>query len=610
MAAPSYARSPVVLIGRSNWDEWYIVIRASATAQGIWNLVNPDVTAEESVPLVRPQKPTVASINPEKNTLAELSTAERELYRIQLSDYQYESTRYDQEFRALNGFTARILESIAQQIIPYTYYCDTPKDILAKLKQQFAPTDKTREKEVLVRYQQLCEPPQSRNLEQWLSKWEVTYHEAVKLGLPNVQGTRAVDDFVLAIRNVDPAFYGYWTNHLENTNTYPTLNDIVDKFRKQLRKDVVVKGGQHGAFAASYQNRSLDSTRTDQQALSKCICGEQHRYSNCPYLVESIRPQKWKPDLAIERTIKQALERSEILREQVERARKWAATHRTTHVPEPAQESTQESDPVIPTGFATQVTRSGIYPLRDSFILDSGASTHVCNNPQRIYNLQPCKGDNQRLLTGSHQEVIEGFGSVDICVQTPNGQERTTTLYNVALVPTFHTNLVSFKRFQAIGGHWDTRTRCLTYNGQSFCKVLSKHDQFVLEYIPTTQRCILETPLDQPDAKPLPTAASSINLLDEPATDYTDSPTSTPTPIPTPTPDSTPTPDPTPTPPGLLTPSEDSTRSSTRTLQSGTQTLQATAGTPASRMSKVNATLSKDNILSTRTRNRKGGTPG
>ena len=68
-----------------------------------------------------------------------------------------------------------------------------------------------------------------------------------------------MDDFVQSVSDAEPTFYGYWTHHLENTDVYPTLSEIVDKFRKHLRKNTGLKGGSHGIFAASFRGEELHS---------------------------------------------------------------------------------------------------------------------------------------------------------------------------------------------------------------------------------------------------------------------------------------------------------------------------------------------------------------
>ena len=508
----SILRTTVMLIGRSNWDQWYLIIEATAKTHQIWDFVKPEATVFEPE---EPIEPTAQTINSSKTELGTLDSRETQLYTIMMARYEKEFTKYEQKMKALNGFTVRILESLSQAIVPYVYHCKSPNEMLVKLKQQFATTDKTREKEVLVRYREMCKPPSTKNLEQWLSKWEITHREALELQLPDVQGTRAVDDFVQALRNTDPAFYGYWTNHLENTDIYPSLSDIVDKFRKQQRKEAALNP-QHGAFTASFQGEHAKSPRK----YTNCVCGQDHHFSECPYLMESQRTAGWTPDPETERRVMEKLENPR-LREAVEWARNFvryrSQSHNVSQHGTPRHNSSQhdtsqhqetpDTDELagFPASFTTEIAsgETEVYPLRDSFILDSGAGVHVCNNPRRLRNLRPAA--NKFLITGSHREVINGFGEVDIVVQAPNGQWRTTTLKDVALVPTFHTSVVSYKCFEKAGGSWDTRAKTLMYSSKTFCQILDKHGQFVVEY----------TPLDAPPTEnPMCTTSIYTGLMD------------------------------------------------------------------------------------------------
>ena len=87
------------------------------------------------------------------------------------------------------------------------------------------------------------------------------------------------------------------------------------------------------------------------------------------------------------------------------------------------------------------------YQFRDSFILDSGSNGHICNRHSRLQNLRPASEDDF-LYAGNTIIPIESFGTATITVQTPRGSEQIR-LENVALVPSFHTNVASLRRFKA-----------------------------------------------------------------------------------------------------------------------------------------------------------------
>ena len=67
--------------------------------------------------------------------------------------------------------------------------------------------------------------------------------------------------------------------------------------------------------------------------------------------------------------------------------------------------------------YSTDITGCMDYVLRDSFILDCGATTHVCNNCHQFQTY--IEATNQHLYTGDQTITILGFGTVNITVQLP-----------------------------------------------------------------------------------------------------------------------------------------------------------------------------------------------
>src|SRR6266487_3203976 len=121
------------------------------------------------------------------------------------------------------------------------------------------------------------------------------------------------------------------------------------------------------------------------------------------------------------------------------------------------------------------------YALANSFILDSGAIVHVCNNRTRIRNLRPAHSDDY-LLAGKDTIPIEGFGSVEISVERESGGKRQIVLENTAFVPSFHTSVVSLRKFRQRNVYWDMENLQLVWEGKTFCKTPERHGQWVLEY--------------------------------------------------------------------------------------------------------------------------------
>jgi hypothetical protein len=122
------------------------------------------------------------------------------------------------------------------------------------------------------------------------------------------------------------------------------------------------------------------------------------------------------------------------------------------------------------------------YELKDSWILDSGANSHVCNNSTR-FNFDRKASKSDRLISGKTEYQIEAFGSVEITIQSLKGP-KSIILANVALVPGFFTSIASLNRFTSKGVHFDTQRSHLHENSTTFCTVEHVGDHWALEHQP------------------------------------------------------------------------------------------------------------------------------
>jgi len=127
----------------------------------------------------------------------------------------------------------------------------------------------------------------------------------------------------------------------------------------------------------------------------------------------------------------------------------------------------------------TATTQSD-YHLRNNHLLDPAANAHVCNNPAKFCDLRPATEDDF-LFAGNTVIPINGFGKVDIAVKTPNGR-RKMTLFETALVPSFHTSFVSMRKLKAKEVYWDMEHDRLMKNGKTLCVMGDHYDQWTLEF--------------------------------------------------------------------------------------------------------------------------------
>ena len=240
--------------------------------------------------------------------------------------------------------------------------------------------------------------------------------------------------------------------------------------------------------------------------MYKCVCGDEHRYSQCHYLIESIRPANWKPDPGTKEKFDKAMAHLKpYQRACIKRAREWAKKNTTpgqsgTKSPDSATTPAPSAPPAIMTAsHSFQVSETVMLPqyeLYDSTILDSGATCHVGNQRAKFTSFTPAIQEDY-LYSGTTTTQITGYGTLPIRVHTPgypNG--RIVQVTNVACVPCFHTSVISLRLFNEKGVFWDNQNSRLTYGKNlPFAETPMIHNQWVLEYnpLPALSQAILQT---------------------------------------------------------------------------------------------------------------------
>lgn len=125
------------------------------------------------------------------------------------------------------------------------------------------------------------------------------------------------------------------------------------------------------------------------------------------------------------------------------------------------------------------------YPLRHSFILDSGATCHITNNPDYIYNYQP-PSNGDFVWAGNDRIWIKGYGTI-ILHLTYKQRPRRLVLDHVAICPDLLCNLVSFRKLRQTGIWWDTKsepTALRKLDGTIISELSEQYGQWVLDQTP------------------------------------------------------------------------------------------------------------------------------
>ena len=178
-----------------------------------------------------------------------------------------------------------------------------------------------------------------------------------------------------------------------------------------------------------------DDHKMNKKGRKPCLCGaEQHSWKKCWYLHPSLRPKDWAVDPEVQKRVDEELKKPyvrnivEKLRKEVEDSKQPQATIGEAEIDQHAAYTAAFS------------SLGSTYPLFNSFILDSGATTHICNDPKWFTDLQPASG---LLVAGENEATVKGYGTVYITLTRPSGEDRVK-LGNVTFAPKFQTSIVSF----------------------------------------------------------------------------------------------------------------------------------------------------------------------
>lgn len=207
--------------------------------------------------------------------------------------------------------------------------------LLRTLRDSVAPNALVYKGTIAEKWRKVLDDHQGRrNLNAWIQDAKTTYQQAKDLNLPCVTGSEAEEALYAILDEVHPVFAGYNRERRSENNTMEgAFLDIINEFERSWQgKKLVVKrvGTETGKILRNTTKvhsyaATLKGTTGN---LPPCVCGENHRYSTCPYLVESARSKGWSPDSVKQQEIEQALSNDDRLKQAVERGRKFARVNR------------------------------------------------------------------------------------------------------------------------------------------------------------------------------------------------------------------------------------------------------------------------------------------
>ncbi|KAM4067597.1 hypothetical protein HRG_012312 [Hirsutella rhossiliensis] len=445
----------------------------ATSSHNVWEYLDPSIKEGKPV-LQQPVEPTFSQINPEASELVDLTLKEFRLLEFLHTQYRSKLQGHRDQVKALASLQQHIVKTIGNYYSTIAEEHDVAKQ-LSLLQARVAPTDWALEREVLQRYRSTLQSPERTKVEAWITQWQKVLTEAKQLGLPDVQGLRPTQDFLQAVSLINAPFTDYWVNKMGDDaacgkptwkNEFPDGIKISEIFERAHR--IKAANNQKGSFGASFQGKEASDSKSkhdnnqreengwkssrNSAGVPLCVCGKYHRFSECFYLIELIRPDGWKANEKVEKKIRDVQDSTPWVRKVIADTQKrmqketedsslkgaaFASFHTKSSPHNPPS-----PPPTTTTSFSVG---KPIYQLRDSFILDFGSDTHICNDQSRFLEYTAL-AEPEELFAGDSQLQILGYGMVRMRLE-----DGLFQLNDVAFVPNFHTNIASLDRFLAKG---------------------------------------------------------------------------------------------------------------------------------------------------------------
>ncbi|KAI1005481.1 hypothetical protein K3495_g2733 [Podosphaera aphanis] len=394
--------------------------------------------------------------------------------------------------------------------------------MLVNLANTFAPNDENYKQELEEKWASLQKRwTKGRNVEEWVHEWEVVYNKMEKLKLPEDQDMKPVRNFLSVVSSLDQGFADMYNMDISKGKIidFPTIIKVFKSYRR-TSTNMLKAQPQHGAFPTlsgfnergeQSANHELLPSNPNKTKADKCPCSNhhfRHRPNTCWSLIPSSPPKGWKPDPEKAKKVAHRIDTDPVLRTKVEEWRKnWKPKkdYQSSNSSHESSSTRPDSPPVVAIATSSrmsaftissqvkslsesyfQVSESvvkPIYDLQKSWILDSGATLHVCNNKAKLEDFVPSSSD----VLWARDTVIPiiGYGSATVKVKSPKYTDgRPLKLVNVACVPNLHTSVFSLRLLIAAGVHWDTRNSILTYDGKHYADTPMLYNQWVLQFEP------------------------------------------------------------------------------------------------------------------------------
>ncbi|KAF2621446.1 hypothetical protein BU25DRAFT_354400, partial [Macroventuria anomochaeta] len=458
-------KTSVILSKPDDWELWLLVKRDIAERHDIWPYVDPSLSADE-LPQLKHEKPKEKPIwkfirrqlsqeEQEDIDIEDLSDQELSAYNTWTKKYEREAAIWQRKQNAVKDLNIEIIRTVDAKHLNLIINCRDPYSRLTTLKKHLCLSVGERNRQLRIRYQAVCTRPKKASLDTWLDEWVTVARLLQEAGMPKVNGNRAQEDFILSIRGLDNSWAAVKLDEMitkdQEGEQYMSTANLVAKFRSYYQQTSPVASSL-GTFATLGVAAKPDGPTASRGSTQRmvCLCGDEHRFKDCPYINHSLRPRNWRPNHSVQRKFDELRQQSrnlaaKALRRVESQLKKDGKL--TEDVIRQSTISMDDGQPVRSTTHCNAMLQTTAIadqtqpPLLTRWILDPGEPTDY-------------------VYAGGVLAQIEEWGEVVLNVSTPTGQSQMKLTY-VAYIPGFFTSVVGLSRSRPLGVHFDSGRDCL-----------------------------------------------------------------------------------------------------------------------------------------------------
>ncbi|KAG9388512.1 hypothetical protein A1F94_001404 [Pyrenophora tritici-repentis] len=464
-------KTTVILEKPSDWQEWLFLRRDKATLNGIWEYCNPDMSQHELKKLIEPVRPTPATVAEGVTLRSQLTHEQRLDYQDLLDAWEYDQKTYLHRQKALNELTSEIAQTTARSNLYLLEGKSTAYERLKALKEHLSPNTARRSRELVVKYRDLQATRRGRAVEGWLDDWIKITDQMRTLNLPDVNGSRSQEDFLIAVKPLDDAWATMTLTDLlakdEAGTPVPSLRDYVSKFRT-FHSRTSPRAAGIGTFSATLG--MADTNGGHKQRKPKCFCGEYHLFIECKYCNPKLREDGWQGDKDIFEA-KERAKKHPKLKDYILRAEKGQGPSKKRPEMTSSKNGTASSSTSTPTPIRFDDDQLATSPIQTNALIQTfnTATTKVPHLMNR-WVLDPGSNAHAKpgevIYAGGQVVQIAEWGTVVLNVRTPSGK-APIKLTHVALVEGFFANVLGLSRCRPLGIHFDSGRDLLYQNNPS-----------------------------------------------------------------------------------------------------------------------------------------------